>query len=148
MYSMFVFSEPFERFFDWKSFSMKLDVEHIYDSHRIFDTLKNHYEYNATKSKWKARTNEAKELQRNVLLVRRWFGWKEKASRNSWRLITLELYCRTAHGLATETLCRGSSSEIAKMTYMLGEDYYFNQDNAALGDVPPPHLDPTHPHHH
>lgn len=112
---------------------MKLDVENIYDDALLFRTLRRHF--GQSYNKWVARSNRAKAMQRNVAKVRTWFGWSHSASTSSWKLILLELFCRTAKG-REEHVCLRSSSAIARTTYLLDEEQFFSRDSA-LGDIPP-----------
>lgn len=113
--------EPFERFFDWTSFTMKLDVENLTDGF-IFESLKKYLLYDTKRRKWTTSLSNSNytsilKLWNNLNAVRPWFSWKEKSPRNIWKLIILELFCRTKKGRHTRPCLLGSSL-IAEKTYI------------------------------
>ena len=158
--------EPFERFLDWTSFSVKLADAAIVPSQKPRETMdedgipippevppyiermrnettrmKEMLASQANNSGFVARLvsdrtadadaaaptywpEEKESLARKLLAlnrVQRWLSWndKEYKRRNAWRLLILELWCRTPKASASEHagICERDSSTIAHQQY-------------------------------
>jgi hypothetical protein len=121
---------------------MKIDTDHVYDDAKLWNTFEKHFQY-GTDNMWRpvSRMLPAFNVMHNVDRVKPWFGWKEDEKRSSWRLIILEMYCRTAEGKG-HRICAHKSSYIGKMTYLLHEKDYCSLNSL---DPAPPHLNKSHP---
>eukprot|EP01041_Mallomonas_annulata_P008523 gene8523-17584_t len=100
--------EPFERFFNWSMFTkMNVAIDTSTSS-----TVSHPINTTATHP-----IHPAIHKLTALLEVSPWFSWDASRNMNSWKLIVLELFCRTSKGKLTKP-CLMSSSAIALKTYL------------------------------
>jgi len=111
--------EPFERFFNWQKFTLKYDTEDLYHESFLSSFITPFFTSNHTRNRWKIAPHKREEVTAKLValkVVAPWFSWQPKLKQNAWRLIILELFCRTKLGRVSAP-CQQSSSTIALKTY-------------------------------
>jgi hypothetical protein len=159
--------EPFERFFYWKNFTIKVDTEDLPSPH-FFQELQNlFFAHNNSGTGSGDRTSRSDVITHytpteiaisyleSLHSIRQWFSWDQTSPHNAWRLIGLELFCRTTKSMefGMKNLCQQSSSLIANSTYLMGLPAYERAVSPDLPYVdrtqlfPLPHHTPSHQQH-
>jgi hypothetical protein len=119
--------EPFERFFDWKNFTTKVDTTDLI-SPQFLNHLTGLFAHQSIGGRGGySPSPQALPYYRSLHSVKRWFSWDSSDDFNSWRLITLELFCRASKSSEFPILvgvCNQSSSFIANTTYLMGIPSY------------------------
>jgi len=107
---------PFERFLDWKQFSMKLMTGEGSESD-VGDMLR--VLHNMAEESKKSSNLQNTVVGQKVLAMREvspWLSFDPRADRNAYRLLTLELWCRTAKGRRYSS-CHRPVAYIANISY-------------------------------
>ncbi len=147
--------QPFERFLNWKSFTLKLDSEDLLNDHFLED-LSRQFEYHPASSSDSSFSPTLPSSQSSYYIpspmvqnyldkvekVRHWFSWNQSAPESAWKLLLLELYCRSKKVLDV-SLCSQSSSKIANSTYFFDYPAY-SRDNSL--DLVSPIRNESNPH--
>ena len=109
--------EPFERFLDWETFTVKYTTANKSSVIGMFDELHSLAEQ-ARGSPQPENTVVYNKL-RAVRSVVQWlqFNGSVAATRSAYRLLTLELWCRTSKGSSNPS-CRRPVSVIANSSYL------------------------------
>jgi Exostosin family len=116
--------EPFERVFNWRTFTMKLESSHL--TANFLKRVMTYVRWDPSTKSWSYHPQCARLMSQtiqNLRSVSPWLTWRTNPpyARNAWRLIVLELFCRTEKGKsALSSLCASPSSHIAMKTYLLG----------------------------
>jgi hypothetical protein len=152
--------EPFERFFYWKNFTIKVDTEDIPPpppappiasvsslQKDFFQDLQDLFPRSGSGNY--SVGNISRPYLESLNSVRQWFSWDKTSPHNAWRLLGLELFCRTKKANKME-ICQQSSSLIANSTYMMGLPVYERAVSPDLPYVDRTNLypNPPHPHSH
>jgi hypothetical protein len=118
--------EPFERFIDWTSFTTKfqnnklLKEQHII-LHRMFDLMqdfRSSAELNQPTSSTKSKLL-SNFILRKLLAVHaasQWLHWDHRNVRNAWRLLWLELWCRSTKA-RNRKICSNHHHKIGHLSY-------------------------------
>jgi hypothetical protein len=129
--------QPWERFLDYRSFTSKLNTSEMVtaaqhsaamtsgqlpEPHEYFgaEMAAHVTEFEAALDAGDDRRLQASHVYRKreaLLRNRAWFSWNPKHEKNAWRLLILELWCRTPKG-RLDQICRRPASTIAFQRYV------------------------------
>ena len=119
--------EPFERFLDWRTFTVKVDADLITTNSNIsfLITMTNHSDELRRNLLHRNRNHNTSRLVNtylgkkllNVHLAAQWLHWDEKSPKSIYKLLLLELWCRSRHGIGEELCHKRSASIIGGLSY-------------------------------
>jgi hypothetical protein len=137
-------TQPFERFLDWRSFSIKLEVPDLTrDGGAVFEHLMAIFEAEGEgeQRKWRVRPAQVASVQAYLdalEMAAAWLSWEETSERSAWHLLLLELACRVPFkyddNASLRAMCERDDAQVANMRYALGLEAYAS-DNTPFMDT-------------